>query len=134
QLPIDTKISTVRHMSSVYLNNHPQISSAHLAASRKSFTSSPGLKAGIPINGPTISHHIGLRDIHPAHRNASPNPQLPQLLDFPCTVKSNSSSPRTTTGNFLALASSVSSNSLSPHVQSLHAFLRFPGAGAHSGG
>lgn len=38
------------------------------------------------------------------------------------------------TGNFLAAALSVSSSSLSPQVQSLHAFLRLPGAGTHSGG
>jgi hypothetical protein len=72
--------------------------------------------------------------VHPAHLKASPKEQLPQLL-FPCTVKSNSSSPKTTTGNLLlADAFSDSSNSLRPHVQSLHAFRRFPGDGAHSGG
>jgi hypothetical protein len=74
------------------------------------------------------------RVLHPAHRKASPRLQLPQLLVLPCTVKSSSSSPRTTTGSFLAFASSDSSSSFNPHVQSLHAFRRFPGAGAHSMG
>jgi hypothetical protein len=114
------------------------MSSAHLAASRSNFTSSPGLNAGIPINGPTIINIIRFEKegsfVHPSQRKASPSPQLPQLLLFPWTVKSSSSEVSVTAGNLLENSLSAFSCSLRPHVQFLHALRRFPARGTHSAG
>lgn len=95
----------------------------------RSLTSSPGLKAGIPIYG------------HPSQRNASPKLQFPQEPTFPCTVKSTSA--RSSASSFralscasaldLVLASSAAILSANPHVQSLQARRRLPAFGAHSG-
>ena len=95
-----------------------------------SLTSSPGLNAGSPIYG------------HPSHRKASPSAQFPQLPTLPCTVKSTSSS-RSSAPNFIVLsalsasvrfaASSASSCSFIPQVQSLQARRRLPALGRHSG-
>ena len=61
--------------------------------------SSPSLNAGLPRYG------------HPAHRKASPSPQLPQLLFGACRIASADNRP----------ASYASSRSFRPHVQSSQA-------------
>lgn len=92
-------------------------------------TSSPGLKAGMPMYG------------HPSHLNASPKLQFPQEPTLPLTVKSTSA--RSSESSFSAAsclsaesrlaASSAASLSARPQVQSLHARRRLPTRGAHSG-
>jgi hypothetical protein len=92
-------------------------------------TSSPGLKAGSPMYG------------HPSHLKASPSAQFPQLPTLPWTVKSTSvrssapsfnvSSAWSAVARFAA--SSASSFSFIPQVQSLQARRRFPALGRHSG-
>ena len=91
-------------------------------------TSSPGLKAGIPMYG------------HPSHRNASPNAQFPQLPTLPCTVKSTSAKSSAPSLRVLSVlsallrlvASSASIFSFRPQVQSLQARRRLPDLGRHS--
>lgn len=92
-------------------------------------TSSPGLKAGSPMYG------------QPSQRKASPRAQFPQLPTLPWTVKSTSA--RSFVSSFMVLSalsaasrlalSSASICCASPQVQSLHARLRFPTFGRHSG-
>lgn len=94
-----------------------------------SFTSSPGLNGGRPMYG------------QPSQRNASPREQFPQLPVFPWTVKSTSAiSPEFNfnADNFSSAfarwsLSSAWSFCASPQVQSLHALLRLPALGLHSG-
>ena len=103
------------------------LSTHNCTSSLSNRTSSPGLKAGNPIYG------------HPSHRNASPNAQFPHEPTLPCTVKSTSA--RSSAFSFASAwsalerlaASSASSFSARPQVQSLHARLRLPVLGRHSG-
>jgi len=92
-------------------------------------TSSPGLKAGIPMYG------------QPSQRKASPRLQFPHEPTLPRTVKSTSarsSAPSLRVWSCASAftrvtASSAAIFSARPHVQSLHARRRFPTRGAHSG-
>jgi hypothetical protein len=92
-------------------------------------TSSPGLKAGMPIYG------------QPSQRKASPRLQFPHDPTFPCTVKSTSARSSAPSLRVLSCASAVSRLAASsaasfcarPQVQSLHALRRLPTLGAHSG-
>jgi hypothetical protein len=110
-------------------NSEGKITSYNCTSLLSSLTSSPGLKAGIPIYG------------QPLQRNASPRLQFPHEPTFPCTVKSTSV--RSSAPSFSVLscasavarlaASSAAIRSARPQEQSLQARRRLPTLGTHSG-